>query len=682
MAGYGYLANSPLVGNITFQRNGTTVMTTTKQYDLLNRLTSIGTVGGTNNFTYNYSYNPANQRTSVTNADNSYWVYQYDNLGQVISGKKYWSSGTPVAGQQFTYNFDDIGNRKSTASGGDATGSNLRSATYFINNLNQYTSRSVPGYATILGSANSNATVSVNLQRAVRQGNYFADEVPVTNTSAAIYQSLTNLAVLNNGTNADITVTNLGSVLIPQTPEAFVYDLDGNMTTNGRWTALWDGENRATNFTSLSTLPTAAKIKVDCVYDFQGRRVQKVVSTNNGTTYITVSTNRYIYDGWNLIGILDGGNNLQYSFQWGTDLSGTIQGAGGVGGLISMTIYSGANAGTYDYAYDGNGDVTGLINVTNSQVAAQYEYDAFGNPLRSTGTLALSNPVQFSTKFYDLETKLNHYGYRYYDANQGRWLSRDPIEELGGINLYGAMHNDPLDKVDMRGHDNFGGREIEGTYNNNVPTITIIGNPVYIQVYHPAIPQMSQQGGIQFPAPLAYTQLVPTGQYAWSTQFQPDPLDVLEALALENAIIMASTEGFGNLARLGVKTLCSSAVDSGVWRLSETTRGTVIEDQLAATEYKDWFRVGQLDNGTFPLVDFQNGNNLVSLKTADTTGSSWLQTMEEHIQDLGTRGATVDNNPANMILDLRVQPGGSAAAQSLIDYGQQRGVTVIINEFH
>ena len=40
-AGYGYLANSPLVGQILFTNNGTVRMTTTKQYDYLNRLTAI-----------------------------------------------------------------------------------------------------------------------------------------------------------------------------------------------------------------------------------------------------------------------------------------------------------------------------------------------------------------------------------------------------------------------------------------------------------------------------------------------------------------------------------------------------------------------------------------------------------------------------------------------------------------
>ena len=86
------------------------------------------------------------KRTNQTREDGSYWQYQYDALGQVTSGKKYWSDTTPVTGQQFGYLFDDIGNRTQTQTGGDSTGSNLRSASYWANNLNQYTNRTVPAY--------------------------------------------------------------------------------------------------------------------------------------------------------------------------------------------------------------------------------------------------------------------------------------------------------------------------------------------------------------------------------------------------------------------------------------------------------------------------------------------------------------------------------------------------------
>src|SRR5213594_4562100 len=96
-------------------------------------------------------YNDANQRTRVTLNDGSFWIYQYDSLGQVTSGKKFWADGGPVPGQQFEYGFDDIGNRTSTKVGGDETGAGLRSASYTANNLNQYSSRDVPGAFDVLG---------------------------------------------------------------------------------------------------------------------------------------------------------------------------------------------------------------------------------------------------------------------------------------------------------------------------------------------------------------------------------------------------------------------------------------------------------------------------------------------------------------------------------------------------
>src|SRR5438270_9674045 len=81
------------------------------------------------------------------------------SLGQVISGKPYCSDGSPVAGQQFEYAFDDIGNRTATGAGGDDTGSNLRTANYHANALNQYTNRDVPGYVGLLGTASADVPV-------------------------------------------------------------------------------------------------------------------------------------------------------------------------------------------------------------------------------------------------------------------------------------------------------------------------------------------------------------------------------------------------------------------------------------------------------------------------------------------------------------------------------------------
>ncbi len=182
-ATYSYLANSPLVSQIVLKNSGTTRMTTTKQYDYLNRLTSISSSGSqlAAPVSFSYSYNSANQRTRDTLADNSYWSYGYDSLGQVTSGKKYWADQTPAAGQQFGYVFDDIGNRTQTFLGGDQNGANLRSATYSANTLNQYTSRDVPGFIDIKGASIVTNALTVNGLAAYRKGEYFRTELPMTN---------------------------------------------------------------------------------------------------------------------------------------------------------------------------------------------------------------------------------------------------------------------------------------------------------------------------------------------------------------------------------------------------------------------------------------------------------------------------------------------------------------------
>ena len=63
--------------------------------------------------------------------------------------------------------------------------------------------------------------------------------------------------------------------------------------------------------------------------------------------------------------------------------------------------------------------------------SAQYEYGPFGEVLRATGPMAKANPFRFSTKYQDDETDLLYYGYRYYNASTGRWICRDPNQDLG-----------------------------------------------------------------------------------------------------------------------------------------------------------------------------------------------------------------------------------------------------------
>ena len=100
--------------------------------------------------------------------------------------------------------------------------------------------------------------------------------------------------------------------------------------------------------------------------------------------------------------------------------------------------------------YDNNGNITDYVSETG-EVVASYAYDAFGRTIAQSGAMADVFPFRFSTKYYDAESGLYYYGYRYYSPELGRWLTRDPIEEDGGDNLYAFCENNGVDAFDALG---------------------------------------------------------------------------------------------------------------------------------------------------------------------------------------------------------------------------------------
>ena len=116
---------------------------------------------------------------------------------------------------------------------------------------------------------------------------------------------------------------------------------------------------------------------------------------------------------------------------WGKDLSGTLQGAGGVGGLLAVRT----GEGSYYPAYDNNGNIVSYTDDSGA-VVAFYAYDTFGNILSASGPLASAFAHRFSTKPRDPETGFYYFGYRFYAPLLGRWMNRDPIGELESDNLF------------------------------------------------------------------------------------------------------------------------------------------------------------------------------------------------------------------------------------------------------
>jgi RHS repeat-associated protein len=249
------------------------------------------------------------------------------------------------------------------------------------------------------------------------------------------------------------------------------YDGNGNRVTNDSAIKYsYDSENRLTEVSDF----VFHIYQSTFTYDGFGRLRQRIEFTWNGFKWFSSATVNYIYDGTVVIQERDGSNNPLVTYTRGTDLSGTLQGAGGTGGLLARS--SGYSSGNWTmhhfYHADGNGNITYLED-SSQAMAAVYRYDPFGNTLASSGgPMAATNVYRFSSKEFHVASGMYMYLYRFYDPSVQRWLNRDPllseatyfafradlrpgpsppVEKLAGANAYSFALNDPTDRFDLDG---------------------------------------------------------------------------------------------------------------------------------------------------------------------------------------------------------------------------------------
>jgi RHS repeat-associated protein len=405
-------------------------------------MTAAGTTSGL--VGQEYMYNDAGQRIRAQLMDGSYWVYEYDPLGQVKSAKRYLADGQVVAGQQFEYSYDDIGNRTSGKTGGDTAGANLRTTTDTTDAEGRLSQRTNPRQYEVQGAAQVGTDVRVNGVVATRQGEYFRFE----GTAAVATAQWLDQSVTLNGS---ALISGRKKYVPPQT-EAMLHDVAGNRTQDGRWEMRWDNENRLVDVWTLPAAATAGvpNQRLRYTYDADGRLIERRRFSWVSGEWSLVETTRYLNDGLQCVAEFNASNGLLRRQVWGLDLDGSRGGLGGIGGLL--WIVSTAN-GTHYAAPDGSGNVVALFGTSGTETA-RYEYGPFGELLRMSGTaIAAENPWRFSSKRQDPTTDWVHYEFRVYDPSSGRWLSRDPIGEAGGENLYGFVGNDPVNRVDLFGFE-------------------------------------------------------------------------------------------------------------------------------------------------------------------------------------------------------------------------------------
>jgi RHS repeat-associated protein len=426
----------------------------TNTYDSVARLLSTVLKNSGNSVlnSHSYTYDLGGERTKQTFTAGNYVNYGYDQIGQLTSALGKESGGvTNRLQEQLKYAYDAAHNLNTRTN-------NVLIETFNVNSLNELSNvtRNATNALTVAGTTTSQAT-----------------SVTVNSTLAFLYSDFTfassNSFTLVDGNNTFTAIasdslgrgdTNVVTINLPAT-NSYSYDLNGNLLSVGTRTFDYDDENQLTRVTETNAW------KSEFTYDGRlRRRIRKEFTWQYGA-WIQTNEVRYIYDGNLVVQERDTNNLPIVTYTRGIDLSGGLQGAGGIGGLLARRDRTSGQ--TSFYHADGNGNITALINSVQ-YIVAKYSYDPFGNVLSQSGPLAEANLYRFSSKETHENSGLAYYLYRFYDPNLQRWLNRDPIAENGGNNLYANCNNSLTGAV-----DSFGLGGWVGVFGGGPGTTTITG---------------------------------------------------------------------------------------------------------------------------------------------------------------------------------------------------------------
>ena len=359
-------------------------------------------------------YNQANQRTQQVFTASDYVNYTYDPAGQLKTALGKEAGGvTNRMHEQFGYAYDPAGNLNWRTN-------NALSQAFNVNSLNELTTETNSGRLTVAGTTTSAATnVTVNTSNAI----VYADATFASTNQPMVNGTNTFTAVAKDALGR--TDTNVVTVNLPAT-NTFTYDLNGNLLSDGTRALDYDDENQLIRITVTNAW------KSEFAYDGKmRRRIRREYTWNSGSWLLNAEVH-YIYDGNLVIQERDANNLPQVAYTRGRDLSGSLQGAGGIGGLLAFSQLSTITPQHFCYQADGNGNITCLISSSNA-IAAKYLYDPYGNIISQSDPLADANLYRFSSKEFHPNSGLVYYLYRYYEPDLQRWVTRDPHREIGFV---------------------------------------------------------------------------------------------------------------------------------------------------------------------------------------------------------------------------------------------------------
>ena len=395
----------------------------TWSYDDNNNLsTQKQTLNGTT-YTTSYTYDKDNRLTKTTEGTVSAG-YTYDALGRMTAMDAQ-SGGKSVVKTTIGYNDPS----STTATGQVRTWkSGATTYTYAYDARGNITSVSDGQSTTTYAYDSFDQLVRENNQAAGKTWTYAYD-------SGGNILSKTEYAYTTGSLGAAVRTVNYGygdaswsDLLTSIGGQSLTADEIGNLLSDGTWTYTWQHGRQLAGMSKTGT-------NIAYGYDSDGKRITKTV---NGTTY------NYHYLGDQLVELTWGSNKLHFTY----DSTGPLS--------------VNCNGTEYFYVKNAQGDVTGLVNASGTRVVT-YTYDAWGNLLSTTGTMATTlgeqNPLRYRGYVYDTETGLYYLQSRYYNPTWGRFINADdtalllssPGKAHWDKNVFAYCDNNPLNRVDEDG---------------------------------------------------------------------------------------------------------------------------------------------------------------------------------------------------------------------------------------
>ncbi|MEI6424778.1 MAG: RHS repeat-associated core domain-containing protein, partial [Lentisphaerota bacterium] len=365
-------------------------------------------------FRTDYSYDNFDRITQVTSPAGTY-SYKYDNKGQVASLASSTPGGTSsTSSASFTvnYSYDKAGRLVSKSfspavnglpgealakSGERSTENGTLLCSYEYDKLDRRVKAEVNGIKWSYGYDNFNQLTSASSS----DGYIYGYDFDTIGNRLVSRNGATSQSYKYNTLNQICSVSSVPSVGSP-----FVYDAYGNLTKSQDAEYVYDLHNRLTEVKK-------GNIRCEFAYDAFSRRIQKKIFTDGKLTKHL----KFAYSGFNCVGEIDASSGkVLMNYVWNNnELLGAVDN----------------ESKSYSYLTDGNRNIIKILDSDRNSVA-EYFYSPFSEQIKCSGDFAEKNPFRFSSEYFDSETGLVYYNFRYYSPELGRWINRDPIQELGG----------------------------------------------------------------------------------------------------------------------------------------------------------------------------------------------------------------------------------------------------------